>query len=803
MDEEPTDTPRLRKNQAPDAEQIEHSRAVLSSSQIEFPTLWPRIVRQLLLALHRNGAVDVGTIYEDARQEVLRLKQEGVPEPPNLTSTDAGGASHLPESNVGVGHVWGEAERQAIERLTLKFTETHLTPQEISGVVLLARKHAEADTLEDIANLPGITFDLLVEKIDQYCTLAGKRGLPAEDAMGARVALIRRLVSESIEFLGVAKKHLSVRDLRPIVKSTVGNRTVLGRIGGKAGGMMLAATILRHSRDRGESTFCDFAIPESFFVRTDVFMDFMSMNGLMGEYDQKYKPVELVRAEYPGLREVFTNSEMPEYVIGPLRTALKNLGEVPLIVRSSSLLEDNFGSAFSGKYASIFLGNQGPLETRLRMLLGAIAEVYASTFGPDPVAYRKERNLLDYDEQMAVMVQKVVGRRCGDYYFPLFAGVAFARNEYRWSRRIKKEDGMARLVCGLGTRAVDRVGNDYARLVPLGMPTLRAEGSVRAMMKYSQHYFDVINLKRNRFETLPKIELFTHGSIPDLDRVISIHNEGALAPPVSTIVRESPKDMVVTFDKLISSGFAESLRTMLRCLEEGYGCPVEMEFAHDGNLLHILQCRPLAQRIEANRVMVPKDIPRECQIFSAERDVRGGRLIDVEYIVHVDPRDYAKLESTEKRLRVARVIGRLNIALEEKSFIIMGPGRFGTRDLRLGISTTYADISNTKMLVEIARSRDGYVPEVSYGTHFFQDLVEAGIYNLPLYPESSGIVFNDEFLSGSATCLTDVIRDAEDMVDTIRVIHVPSVAGGKNLQIDMDGEEDKALAYLARSSMSS
>ena len=124
----------------------------------------------------------------------------------------------------------------------------------------------------------------------------------------------------------------------------------------------------------------------------------------------------------------------------------------PLIVRSSSLLEDRTGAVFSGKYKSLFLANQGTKRERLTSLLEAVAEVYASIFNPDAIEYRAERDLLDVHEEMGIMIQEVVGKKVGKYFLPAFSGVAFSNNDFRWSPRIKREDGLVRMVPGLGTR---------------------------------------------------------------------------------------------------------------------------------------------------------------------------------------------------------------------------------------------------------------------------------------------------------------------------------------------------------------
>ena len=162
-----------------------------------------------------------------------------------------------------------------------------------------------------------------------------------------------------------------------------------------------------------------------------------------------------------------------------LAVALDDIGDKPLIVRSSSLLEDRIGSAFSGKYKSLFLANRGSKRDRLAAVCDAVAEVYASTFSPDPIEYRAERGLLDLHEEMGIMIQEVVGTQVGRYYLPAFGGVAFSNNEFRWSPRISREDGLVRLVPGLGTRAVDRLERRLPRPVFAGPAGPARQGHAR------------------------------------------------------------------------------------------------------------------------------------------------------------------------------------------------------------------------------------------------------------------------------------------------------------------------------------
>jgi hypothetical protein len=184
--------------------------------------------------------------------------------------------------------------------------------------------------------------------------------------------------------------------------------------------------------------------------------------------------------------------------------------------------------------------------------------------------------------------------------------------------------------------------------------------------------------------------------------------------------------------------------------------------------------------------------------------VQNGWVRDIEYVVVVDPRDYERLASSDAMRRVASCIGALNRTLPPRKFILLGPGRWGSRgDIRLGVPVSYADISRTAMLVEIARRKGSYIPDVSFGTHFFQDLVESDIAYVPLYPDDPETAWNESFLNGSDNALAALRPDLADLADVVRVIHVPEVADGRRVQVVMDGDSDFAIAYLAAPETSS
>jgi hypothetical protein len=590
-----------------------------------------------------------------------------------------------------------------------------------------------------------------------------------------------------------------VLDFGEVLDHILPTESRYGRLGGKAAGLILAHSILQEARREGRLE-AQHTIPNSYFLPSNGILEFIEHNELDELINVKYKTREEVREEYPLVERLFKSGSFPPTIHKGLEEMLYEIGEVPLVVRSSSLLEDRIGHAFSGKYKSLFISNRGTLEARLAELEDAIAEVYASIFHPDPIEYRRERGLIDFQEQMGVLIQEVVGREAGGMLFPAFAGVAFSRCEMRWSPRIRHTDGMARLVLGLGTRAVDRTVADYPVLVALEQPALRAVQRPDEVFRYSQHDVDCVDLRENQFESMPLTGFMGRAGrgVPNMNRIFSLYRDHQIMPMVGILAQLDPDELVVTFDGLLKSSFPRDLKLMLDLLEEGLGEPVDVEFAHDGENFFMLQCRALSRGASAQRVEVPAKISEEKKVFSANRYVQMGQAQDLEYVVLVDPRDYETLETREQMIRVARAVGAVNKALPQRHFLLMGPGRWGSRgDIKLGVPVTYADISRTSILVEIARQKGSYLPDVSFGTHFFNDLVESGISYLPLYPDDAEVVWNEAFLNHSPNCLAEVAPDFADMEDVLRVIHVPAVANGECLQVIMDAETDEALAFLS------
>jgi hypothetical protein len=695
----------------------------------------------------------------------------------------------------------GVDELLRVTNAAFRVAANNLTEEEIVHVIEQWVKDDRSGFLVEAVENQRTSLTEIADALERFQQMGfGDRELSRSVQLGLRVSLVRRFLTDDLEYINTAKNYLHVRDFCNIVQHVVSPAGSRGKLGGKSSGLLLAYHIVRRS-DEYADAIGGFKMPKTWYVTSDGLLAFLDYNHLQDIHNRKYLEVEQVRKEYPHIVQAFKHSELPKEIMKGLAVALDDIGDRPLIVRSSSLLEDRIGSAFSGKYKSLFLANRGSKRDRLAAVCDAVAEVYASTFSPDPIQYRAERGLLDLHEEMGIMIQEVVGMQVGRYYLPAFGGVAFSHNEFRWSPRISREDGLVRLVPGLGTRAVDRLGDDYPVLLSPGQPGLRAKVTPEEQLRYAPKRVDLINLDANRFATVLIADLLKqYGSkYPMFKQVFSAVDADGLHPVGGFDWDGTTDNLVASFEGLASnSPFLAQMRALLRVLREKIGGPVDIEFAHDGTELYLLQCRPQSAQDDASPVPIPKDVPAERVVFTARRFVSNGRVPDLTHIVYVDPEGYAALGHEEALRDVGRAVGRLNKLLPKRQFVLMGPGRWGSRgDIKLGVPVTYSDISNTPLLIEIASRREGSLPELSFGTHFFQDLVESSIRYLPLYPGEEGGVLNRAFLLGAENQLEALVPEYAHLGRAIRVIDVAAASGGQALKVAMNADEDEALGYLA------
>jgi predicted nucleotidyltransferase len=687
-----------------------------------------------------------------------------------------------------------------IQKQIFEIAKETIPPREISNLFQNWMKQDRARPLLLSSQKEGTSLSQIKDEINRfYSQDIEDTKLATEDMISIKTALIRRFFTNRTDYVNIAKSFIEPEDFIPLLNNTIGPAHGSGKLGGKTSGIFLAEKILKEKMGENEA-LKNISFPKSWYITSDTIINFIHYNDLDETFQTKYLHPDQIRQEQPFLEQVFKNATFPNEIVEGFRRIIRDLEGKPIIVRSSSLLEDSFGAAFSGKYKSLFVSNTGNEDERLNSLMDAIAEVYASTFGPDPIEYRRERGLIDFSEEMGILIQEVVGIRVGNYYLPTYSGVAFSKNEFQWSPRILREDGMIRLVPGLGTRAVDRVGNDYPILVSPKKPKLQVNALISEKIKYSPRYMDVINLKSGAIETIDAIDFLKeyYDEFPNVNQIISIHKDGRLVNPSSILLNLKESDMVVTFSNLFTKGdFLEKMKHILFLLEEKIGIPVDVEFASDGKKLYVLQCRPQSQSRDIERKPIPKNVSEDRKLFYTNKYVTTGQVENIDYIVYVVPEEYLNLETREEMQKISIIINELNYKLPKRNFILMGPGRWGSRgDVKLGVPVRYGDINNTSLLVEIAKEKGEYTPELSFGTHFFQDLVEAEIKYLPLYPDESNNIFNDSLLLYQDNKLTTILKDFKKYENVVRVIKISEIYSGESLSIIMDGEAGEALAYL-------
>jgi hypothetical protein len=511
-----------------------------------------------------------------------------------------------------------------------------------------------------------------------------------------------------------------------------------GRCGGKAKGLAYATEAVADSHALGGVGFPDLTI----VLSTEIFDEHASRSGVGEPRSEE---------DWNRARSAILETPFPSALEAELRRALERFDEIgapPLAVRSSSLLEDSAALAFAGKYETCFVPNTGSMSTRRDILERAVRSIFASLFNPEPRAYREKHGILNERESMAVIIQAVTGRRHGSYFYPELAGTLFSRVFRRPNPRIKKEDGLVRLCFGLGTRTVDRCA---ARTFYLTNPALRPEGGLPAQIaSASQEYFDFIDTEQGALVTgsLSAFAKYLEKEHRNFGIYVQYYGDDYL---YSTYAEpEVPTRPIFSFPELHirERAFFDTSKALLKYMEDTAGFPVDIEFSYDtlpSKKLFVLQMRPLASYQELSRVEIP-DIPEEQVIFRGDRMVSNGLLENITHMVYVDPVLY---KNEWNPSGAARAVGEANKLLAGKKYILVGPGRWGSRNPALGAPVRYDEICNCGVLVEISVPDLNFSPELSFGTHFFLDMDADGILYLPVFGNSGGNRYHKNWLDSS------------------------------------------------------
>jgi hypothetical protein len=607
---------------------------------------------------------------------------------------------------------------------------------------------------------------------------------PESEAQELFQQLLRMMLTRDERVAELASRWLDLPALLAIRRRMIGT----GLIGGKAIGVLLAQAILARQSPRLRERL---EAHDSWFVGSDVFYTYLVRNGGWRARRDQRNPGSFLDGAAEA-RERILGGAFPDFIVRQLAAMLEYYGQSPIIVRSSSLLEDGFGNAFTGKYDSFFCANQGSPAERLEVFLAAVRAIYASAMSEEALRYREHRGLLDRDEQMGILVQRVSGAVRGPLFFPQAAGVALSYNPWVWSKEIDPHAGLARLVFGLGTRAVDRADDDYTRLVALNAPTRRPEASLDEASEHAQRRVDVLDLEANRFASLPLDEVIRR--VPDVPLdLFATARRGA--PPL------------LTFDRLLSATpFVEDLREILRTLADAYRFPVDVEFTLNvlpgGRLrLSVVQCRPLQVKEGGTIVAPPDDLPDDAVLLESRGPVIGQSThAPLDRVILVDPDAYETL-ATQDRHEVARIVGRVT-RLEPagtRRILLLGPGRWGTSTVSLGVPVTFAEIQRVSAIGEIVKPRMNVVPDVSLGSHFFNDLVEADMLYLAVFTDRPGYRLAEAALRAEPNRLAELLPDDARLAPVVRVVDFPRPRAGdrRALWLNASCLDQRVLCYLA------
>jgi hypothetical protein len=605
--------------------------------------------------------------------------------------------------------------------------------------------------------------------------------------------LLHMVVTRNERMLELAEHYLTVEELLAVRRRMIGT----GLLGGKATGMLVARSILRRASSRWRRIL---EPHDSFFVGSDVFYSYLVSNGCW-PLRQRQRDASVFLDDVDRAREQMLAGAFPEFLRDQFSEMLDYFGQAPIVVRSSSLLEDSFGNAFSGKYESVFCANQGSPQERLEEFLAAVRHIYASAMGREALLYRAQRGLLDSDEQMALLVQRVSGASYGRLFFPQVAGVGLSFNPYAWSEQIDPKAGVLRLVFGLGTRAVSRSDDDYTRIVALNAPLRRPETTSSEVRGCAQWRVDVLDLEKRAHCSSSFEDVVTACGEQPIE-MVAWRDPEMVRRPLETGRPAFP--WVLTFQRLLTeTPFVSDMRELLETLEKAYNYPVDIEFTAnflpDGSYrINLVQCRPF-QGKGGGPVMAPPQVDVADLVLRTQGAVIGPSVLAaVGRLIYVVPSVYCRLSQSD-RYSVARLIGRLT-RLErqpEGALLLVGPGRWGTAEPSLGVPVSFAEISRVSALCEVIEMRDGLAPDVSLGTHFFNDLVETQVLYLALVPGKEGNFVNAEFFERAANRLPELLPDETAWAEAVRVID-PGSGGGRTMRLHADALRQSAVCSFER-----
>jgi len=496
-----------------------------------------------------------------------------------------------------------------------------------------------------------------------------------------------------------------------------------GSLGGKGRGLSFISTLIHNFNFSEILPNIKIRTPRTSIIGTDEFENFIESNNLL---QQVYN-----ETDYDTVKKLFTNAELSSSLLRKLRRYLKII-EKPLAIRSSSLFEDSLMQPFAGIFDTYLLPNNDPdFEIRVTQLSNAIKLVFASIFSPTARGYFQAVNYKIEEEKMAVIIQEVVGNQFENAFYPHISGVAQSYNFYPFSH-MKPEEGFAVSAVGLGKYVVE--GEKTYRFSPK-YPQLEINSQEDQLKNSQVHFYAVdmrkkdINLLEGEDAGLMTLDIYDaekHGTLKHCASVYDINSDRI----VPGITQEGPR--IINFANILKYEYiplAKTIQIVLDVVKEAMGSPVEIEFAVDLNLdnnyrasFYLLQIKLLIGQSKDFEIDTSK-LDRDKIFLYTEKGMGNGRINNIQDIIFVKKEDFDKGKTMEMALEIDKLNTEM-IALGRK-YILIGPGRWGTRDRFIGIPVSWPQISNAKIIVET--SLEDYPLDGSLGSHFFHNVTSMNV----------------------------------------------------------------------------
>ncbi len=506
-----------------------------------------------------------------------------------------------------------------------------------------------------------------------------------------------------------------------------------GALGGKGRGLAFINTLIYNYDFSQHVPNINIRTPKTSIIGTDEFEYFLDRN--------KLRERAVTETDYDEIKRLFIDGKLTETLIRKLKLIIKNITK-PLAIRSSGLFEDSLNQPFAGIFETYLIPNiHSDPAVRLEQLMDAIKLVYASVYSPIAKGYIEAVNYRIDQEKMAVVIQEVVGHQYQDVFYPHISGVAQSYNYYPFAH-MKPEEGFAVTALGLGRYVVE--GEKAFRFAPQ-YPDLEIN-SPKDMYKSSQLYFYAVDLAKKDVNLLEgedaglrKLDIYDaemHGTLKHLASVYSVENNRITAG-----LRDAgPR--VINFADILKYNYipmAKTIEVVLDVVKEAMGSPVEIEFAIDltkdenyNASFYLLQIKPLIGNATDYEVDMSK-IDRNTILLYSEKEMGNGIMDDIHDIVFVDPDTFDK----SKTLEMADEIDKINKEMGKsgRKYILIGPGRWGTRDRFIGVPVAWPQISNARVIVET--SLEGFPLDASSGSHFFHNVTSMNVGYFCVQPELS------------------------------------------------------------------